>query len=152
MAQHPGITARQQTALRTWLKLLGSSNQVRKVLQTRLQASHGLSLSRFDVLANLYRAPDDGVRLSDLSKQLMVSNGNVTQVLSPLIEDGLAERIASAHDGRVATARLTAKGHALFETMAADHAAWVENLFGRLNADEQQTLARLLDKLDGAHS
>jgi DNA-binding MarR family transcriptional regulator len=147
MAQHPGITTAQQQALRSWLRLLGSSNAIRKLLTARMQAAHGVSLSRFDILANLYRAPKDGVRLSDLSKQLMVSNGNVTQVMAPLMKEGLVERRPCTDDARAAIARLTPAGRTMFETMASEHAAWVEDIFKPLNAGEQQTLLTLLDKL-----
>ena len=148
MAHHPSITPAEQDALRTWLKLLGTSNLVRKTLQSRLSAGYGVSLSRFDVLANLYRAPEGGVRLSELSKQLMVSNGNVTQVMTPLVREGLVERTPCAQDARAATARLTEKGKALFEDMAADHAAWVGEIFANLSAEDHKAVANLLDKLD----
>ena len=148
MAHHPSISPAEQEALRTWLKLLGSSNLVRKTLQSRLNAAYGVSLSRFDVLANLYRAPEGGVRLSDLSKQLMVSNGNVTQVMTPLVKEGYVDRTKCAQDARAATARLTDKGKALFEEMAADHAHWVGEIFANLSTDDHKQVANLLDKLD----
>ncbi len=148
MAHHPSISPTEQEALRTWLKLLGSSNLVRKTLQSRLSAGYGVSLSRFDVLANLYRAPEEGVRLSDLSKQLMVSNGNVTQVMTPLVKEGYVDRTKCAQDARAATARLTDKGKALFEKMAADHARWVGEIFANLSTDDHKQVANLLDKLD----
>ncbi|WP_020400351.1 MarR family winged helix-turn-helix transcriptional regulator [Kordiimonas gwangyangensis] len=151
MAHHPGISTAQQQALRSWLRLLGSSNAIRKVLTARMQAAHGVSLSRFDILANLYRAPEGGVRLSDLSKQLMVSNGNVTQVMAPLMKEGLVERKPCADDARAAVARLTAEGRATFETMASEHAAWVEDIFTPLTVAEQENLLTLLDKL-GTHA
>ena len=150
MAHHPGITPLQQQALRSWLKLLGTSNMIRKTLTSQMQAAHGVSLSRFDVLANLYRAPAGGVRLSELSKQLMVSNGNVTQVMAPLMQEGLVERTACAKDARAAVATLTQKGRDTFEAMASEHANWVQALFGGLDADDHQTLMTLLHKLDKA--
>ena len=150
MAHHAGISKTQQQALRAWLRLLGSSNAIRKMLTARMQATHGVSLSRFDILANLYRAPEHGVRLSDLSKQLMVSNGNVTQVMAPLMKEGLVERRPCADDARAAIARLTPFGRTTFETMASEHAAWVEEIFAPLSASEQQTLFSLLDKLGGS--
>ena len=124
-----------------------SSNSIRKSLTAKMQAVHGVSLSRFDVLANLYRTAQDGVRLSELSKQLMVSNGNVTQVMAPLVKEGLVDRKPCPNDARAAVARLTNKGRKTFEAMAAEHALWVEDLFAPLDADEQQTLYGLLEKL-----
>jgi len=145
---HATLNESRKTALRAWLKLLAASNQIRKELQSRLQDAHGISLSRFDVLANLYRAPASGVRLSDLSKQLMVSNGNVTQVIAPLIKDGFVIRCASEKDARVATASLSQKGIETFEAMAADHAIWVEELLGGLSHSEQQSITQLLTQID----
>ena len=141
---HSNYSESQKTALRSWLKLLGTSNRMRKRLQARLMENHGISLSRFDILANLYRAPLGGVRLGDLSKRLMVTNGNVTQVMAPLVKDGLVLRQTSKSDARVSTVQLSAKGLRVFEKMAADHAAWVEELFHGLAETDQQTLARIL--------
>jgi len=145
---HGNFTKSQKTALRTWLKLLAVSNQMRKHLQSRLMETHGMSLSRFDVLANLYRASNEGLRLSDLSKQLMVSNGNVTQVIAPLIKDGLVIRRTSDKDARVATVNLSEKGLNRFEAMAADHAQWVEELLSTVSAGEQKTITQTLGLID----
>jgi len=141
------ITPQQQQSLRSWLKLLGGSNTIRKALQSNLQAAHGVSLSRFDILANLYRAPDAGIRMSHLSKQLMVSNGNVTQVMAPLIREGLVERTPCKNDARAAIAKLSDAGRQFFEAMASDHAGWVDTLFAGLSPDDHKTLIRIMDKL-----
>lgn len=138
----------RKTALRTWLKLLATSNQMRKTLQARLLNKHGMSLARFDVLANLYRAPSEGVRLSKLSDQLMVSNGNVTQVLAPLVKDGFVLREKAKDDARAATARLTRQGRDLFEVMATDHAGWVEEILAGLEPEDQAQLTELLGKIN----
>ena len=137
----------EKTALRTWLKLLGASGQIRKQLQARLMKAHGISLARFDVLANLYRAPEGGMRLSDLSKNLMVSNGNVTQVISPLIRDGFVIRRASKKDARVATACLSAEGAERFEAMAKDHAHWVSELLQNISKADQRILTKILSQI-----
>lgn len=144
----PPFSSRQQQSLRSWLKLLGASNTVRKALQTKLQATHGVSLSRFDVLAGLHKAGQNGIRLSELSKRLMVSNGNVTQVITPLIKEGFVERQPCPDDARAAMARLSPQGEAEFEKMAADHAHWVDALCRKLTPEDHQTLAMILDKLD----
>jgi DNA-binding MarR family transcriptional regulator len=144
----PRFSKEEQAALRSWLKLLGTGNTVRKALHARLQASFGISLSRFDVLAGLYRTGDAGIRLSELSKQLMVSNGNVTQVITPLIKEGYVERQPCPDDARAAMARLSPAGRAAFEKMAAAHAGWVDILFEKMSDEDHQNLARILDKID----
>ncbi|NVJ98825.1 MAG: MarR family transcriptional regulator [Alphaproteobacteria bacterium] len=147
MSHSIDIPDNQQTSLRTWLRLLSAGNSVRKDLQSRLLAKHGISLSRFDILANLYRAPEGGIRLSELSRQLMVSNGNVTQVLTPLVKEGLVERNQCEDDARAAVAKLSKKGQHLFEKMAKDHASWVSGIFGNMTPEEQKNLTAILDKI-----
>jgi len=141
------FTITEKTALRAWLKMLGTTGQMRKQLQARLMDAHGISLARFDVLANLYRAPKGGMRLSDLSKKLMVSNGNVTQVVAPLVRDGFIIRRASKTDARVATAELSEKGLTVFEAMAADHAKWVTELLSGASTAEQETITDILGQI-----
>ncbi|NVJ71488.1 MAG: MarR family transcriptional regulator [Alphaproteobacteria bacterium] len=148
MPNKSSISPKNQDALRSWLKLLNTSNQIRKTLQSKLMASYGTSLSRFDVMANLYRAPEKGVRLSDLSKKLMVSNGNVTQVMAPLIREGLVVRTPCPDDARAAMACLTKEGISLFEKMAADHAQWVGEIFAPFSEGEHQQLMNLLGTID----
>jgi DNA-binding MarR family transcriptional regulator len=138
----------KRNALRAWLKLLSISNQIRKTLQSRLMARHGMSLARFDILANLYRAPASGLRLSTLSDQLMVSNGNVTQVLAPLVKDGLVSKEKAEDDARASIVKLTPAGLKAFEAMAIDHASWVEELLGDLASKEQIQLTELLGKIN----
>ena len=141
------FTKTERTALRAWLRMLGSTSQLRKQLQARLMDAHGISLARFDVLANLYRAPTGGMRLSDLSNQLMVSNGNVTQVVAPLVRDGYVVRRASKKDARVATAELSEKGLKAFEAMAADHARWVTELLADVTPTDQKTITDILGQI-----
>lgn len=146
------FTIAEKTALRAWLKMLGTTGQLRKQLQARLLDAHGISLARFDVLANLYRAPTGGMRLSDLSKNLMVSNGNVTQVVAPLVRDGFIIRRASKKDARVATAELSEKGLTAFKPMAADHAKWVAELLSGVSAVEQETVTDILGQISPRES
>src|SRR5579883_1727733 len=78
-------------SLRLWLKLLGCTLIVEKRLRARLDEDFATTLPRFDVLAALERHPH-GLRMSALSEFLLVSNGNVTGVVSRLIEEGLVTR------------------------------------------------------------
>ena len=63
--------------LRLWLRLLKVTGHVESELRRRLRADHATTLPRFDVMAALARHPK-GLRMSDLSEFLRVSNGNVT--------------------------------------------------------------------------
>lgn len=134
-----------KTRLRLWLRLLKLSGGIEAELRRRLRDRHDTTLPRFDVLAALSRHPD-GLKMSELSGYLKVSNGNVTGIIDRLTDEGLALRVAIPGDRRAQLARLTPKGQKAFNTLAQHHEAWVDELLGGLTPDEAETLSQLLDK------
>ncbi len=129
--------------LRLWLRLLACTNLIEGEVRRRLRERFDVTLPRFDLMAQLDRAPD-GMTLSDLSKRMMVSNGNVTGLVERLVESGHVDRRASAQDRRAQVIRLTRDGRVAFRAMAAEHEAWIADLFGDLARDERADLMRLL--------
>ena len=87
--------------LRLWLRLLTCANLVEGMVRTRLRAEFGVTLPRFDLMAQLERAPE-GMTLGALSRRMMVSNGNVTGLVERLVALGQVERARDPRDGRVA--------------------------------------------------
>jgi DNA-binding MarR family transcriptional regulator len=134
--------------LRLWLRLLKATRLVEGALRERMRAERGMTLPRFDVMAALYRA-GEGLRMSDLSGVLMVSNGNVTGIVDRLEAEGLVERVAVEGDRRAVRVRLTARGREAFEDMAEEHEVWVDGLLAGLTPRETEEAARLLEKLAG---
>lgn len=143
----PGPEPASKTRLRLWLRLLKLTSSVEGELRRRLRDAHATTLPRFDVMAALARHPG-GLKMSDLSSYLRVSNGNVTGIVDRLAEDGLALRVAVPGDRRANLVRLTPRGHAAFETLAADHEGWVDSLLGGLSAAETRSLIALIDKAE----
>ena len=132
--------------LRLWLRLLTCSTLVEGEIRRRLRDQFDTTLPRFDFLAQLERSPD-GMTLGDMSRRMMVSNGNVTAVAEPLLLAGLIERTPMPRDRRVQIVKLTAAGRAEFAKMASEHEAWIAGLFAGLEAAEIGELLRLLAKL-----
>src|SRR5690606_31012185 len=64
-------------ALKLWLRMLSCTTQIEAEIRRRLRARFGVSLARFDYLAQLYRHRE-GLRMRELSRFLMVTGGNVT--------------------------------------------------------------------------
>ena len=131
--------------LRLWLQLLKLSSGIEGELRRRLRDRHDTTLPRFDVMAALARHKD-GLKMSDLSRCLKVSNGNVTGIVDRLVEEGLALRVAVPGDRRANLARLTPKGEAAFADLAAQHEAWIDELLAPLSDTDTQTLMGLLKK------
>ena len=142
--QHDGALSKQR--LRVWLRLLRATRTIEGDLRERLRLGHGSTLPRFDVMATLGRYPE-GLRMSELSAYLKVSNGNVTGIVERLVAEGLAERSAVEGDRRAMRVRLTEAGRTRFAEMAAEHEAWIDSLLAEFDADELNTLIRLLDRV-----
>jgi len=133
-------------SLRLWLRLLACTNQIENRVRQSLQATFDTTLPRFDLMAQLERAPE-GLRMSELSQRMMVTGGNVTGVTDGLVKEGLVVREVDATDRRVFRVRLTAEGQRQFSRMASEHERWVIDLFGVLSTKHKMQLLELLGEL-----
>lgn len=134
--------------LKMWIRLLGVTRAAESHLREHLRVRHGTTLPRFDVMAALYRKRD-GVTMSELSRMLLVSNGNATTVVDRLEKDGLVRRTPSEADRRTVFVALTPEGFAQFEGLAAGHEAEVGKLFGGVSEADLDTLTEILKRMGG---
>ena len=132
-------------SLRLWLRLLTCSHTVEQTIAQRLRDEFSSTLPRFDMLSALDRAGDTGLTMGEVSRMLMVSNGNVTGLAQRLKADGLIEHLPGA-DRRVQRVRLTSQGRVRFAAMAAAHEHWIEALLADLTGAEADDLIRLLEQ------
>ena len=132
-------------SLRTWLRLLSCETVIEQHLRTLLRQNFSITLPQFDVLSELERAGDP-LTMSQLSKELMVSNGNVTGVIDRLEKTGFAKRVRAEHDRRVQYIELTTKGRKEFNKMASQHERWLAELLSDLSLKEMGKLQELLLK------
>lgn len=133
-------------ALKLWLRLLACSTQVETEVRQRLRAQFGISLARFDYLAQLHRHAD-GLRMSTLSRYLMVTGGNVTALTDELEREGLVQRDSDPDDRRSWRLRLTAAGRKAFDRIAREHEQWVIELFHGLDTVHKKSLYEDLGRL-----
>jgi len=130
--------------LRLWVRLLRASRTIESVLRERLAQQFDTTLPRFDVMAALYRTPE-GMLMSDLSRFLLVSNGNVTGIIDRLAAEGLVKRARRNGDRRTSIVRLTQTGHTAFKRMAAAHQQWVDELLSDVSRADAQRLTSMLE-------
>lgn len=132
--------------LKMWIRLLGVTRASENHLREYLRLGHDTTLPRFDVMAALYRRRD-GVTMSELSRMLLVSNGNATAVVDRLEKDGMVRRTQSDADRRTVFVALTPEGIAGFEVMAAGHEAEVGKLFAGLSEADLDALTEILKRM-----
>ena len=140
------MQANDHLALKVWLRLFSYHSQLETEVRRRLLKETGLTLPRFDYLAQLYRF-NDKLAMGTLSANLMVTNGNITRLTNELVSAGLIQRQVDAQDQRIHWIQLTAQGRQLFEKAASLHESWIVDLMSDLSHEQQKQLYTLLGVL-----
>ena len=133
-------------ALRLWLRLLTCTQLIEQRVRSRLREQFETTLPRFDLMAQLERAPD-GLKMNELSRRMMVTGGNVTGITDQLEAEGMVQRVPLEGDRRALLIRLTPTGKKAFAEMASVHEGWIVESLAGLNEREVETLHALLGKV-----
>lgn len=132
----PGVLA--------WLRLARVAQRVGQQEADHLKR-WGLSPAQFDVLAHVGAA--EGISQQELADSLLVTKGNVCQLLDRMEQAGWLER---RQDGRLNRLHLTAAGRQLFAEVVPAQEAFIAGRLAALTREEQLQLLALLRKLDRA--
>ncbi len=131
-----------------WVRFLRAHAAVTREQSVRLEADHGLTLNDYEVLLQLYFAPEQAMRRVDIARAVLLTASGITRLLDGLERSGLVEKKACSTDARVSYAALTESGIAKFEEARAMHLADIDELFGsNFSPEERDTLAALLGRL-----
>jgi DNA-binding MarR family transcriptional regulator len=131
-----------------WVRFLRAHAAVTRELSARLEAQHGLTLSDFDVLVQLYHAPERSLRRVDIARAVLLTASGITRLLDGLERAGWVEKRACESDARVSYAVLTDAGVKKFEEARSSHHADIEEVFSsRFTRAEREQLAELLGRL-----
>ena len=139
------MSALAKRRLGAWVRLLGVTRRTEGILREVLRG-HDTTLPRFDVMAALHRR-SEGVTMSELSRMLLVSNGNATAVVDRLEAEGLVRRTPSESDLRTVFVALSQDGLNRFDRLAAEHEVHVDRLLGSLSESDLDTLFTLLKRM-----
>lgn len=137
-----GQSGTRQPGILAWLRMTRFYHKVlrRSEEQMRLR---GLSMAQFDVLAHVGAAP--GLTQQELADSLLVTKGNVCQLLDRMQRTDLIER---RQEGRANRLFLTPRGEELFREIVPAHEDLISTQFASLTADEQVALLELVRTLD----
>ena len=131
-----------------WVRFLRAHAAITRELSARLEASHGLTLSDFDVLVQLFHAEGHRLRRIDLARQVLLTASGITRLLDGLERAGWVAKERCSSDQRVTYAVLTEAGLDKISAARVAHHRDTEELFGaKFNEDELETLDGLLKRL-----
>src|SRR5919107_1451307 len=134
----------RRASVLAWLRLLRVSQKVERDLAGQLKL-WGLNNAQFDVLAHVGVA--EGITQQELADSLLVTKGNVAQLLDRMQKRGLIERCP---EGRINRLFLTEEGRRTFAGVVPAHEALIDERLSVLSREEQKQLLELLRKLDHA--
>src|SRR5262245_5234202 len=128
--------------LLAWLRLVRVFQRVDRVSSDALRC-HGMSSAQLDVLARV--GSSEGISQQRLADALLVTKGNICQLLDKMQASELLER---RPEGRINRLFLTDKGRRIYDEVVPRHDRLLVGLMGTLDAEDQRLLLRLLRKLD----
>jgi len=140
------LTQDHHQSLKLWLRMLSCTVRIENEIRSRLRTAFGITLPRFDLMAQLERHPQ-GLRMGELSKRMMVTGGNITGITDQLEQEKLVLRVADPRDRRAYSVKLTAAGRRAFAEMAAVHEGWIADLLKDMPARDKGQLIDLLSRM-----
>src|SRR6476469_2183389 len=99
-----------ESEVRTWVRFLATHAAITRELEAQLMGAHGLTLSDYDVLVQLARAPEHRLRNIELANAIVLTRSGVTRLVDGLENEGLVTRAACPSDKRGSLVQLTDKG------------------------------------------
>lgn len=142
-AVHRGKSIRRPAVL-AWMRMVRVSHKVQQAAAEQVRP-FGLSLSQFDVLATV--GAHAGLTQQELADRLLVTKGNICQLLDKMQREDIVIR---CQEGRANRVHLTGKGQRLFERLIPQHEDAITSALSSLSHEEQMQLHKLLAKLDHA--
>ena len=118
-----------ESEIRTWIRFLATHSAITRELEARLMGTHGLTLSDYDVLVQLARAPERKLRNIDLAKAVVLTRSGVTRLVDGLEKDGLVARSSCPSDKRGTLVSITDEGIARLREAATTQVEGVRELF-----------------------
>jgi DNA-binding MarR family transcriptional regulator len=127
----------ERAALQLWVDLVRVTDTLRPRLTASLTAAHGLTPEEVELLVRLSEAPEQRLRMIEVSRSLVLSKSGVTRMIDRLVERGLVERAACPSDRRVVYAGLTDEGRRVVAEAAPLLVAGVVENLGRYLAENE---------------
>lgn len=147
------VLSKQSPSVESFVSLVRAYTHAMRELNAQLTADHGLTISDYEVLLRLSRAPDQRMRRVDLAGQVLLTASGITRLLDGLERQGYVERGACDSDRRVVYAVLTEDGSDKLRRASETHVVQIEDFFtARYDESELAELNGLLSRVEPGES
>ncbi len=137
-----------EMTMRAWVRLMKSQHLLLSHVEAALKAANLPPLTWYDVLLELERAGDDGLRPFELERDLLLAQYNLSRLLDRIEKAGFIHRKAHKEDGRGQMVSITRAGKTVRHKMWPVYGAAMNEIFGdHLSEMQKIELASLLDCL-----
>ena len=120
-----------------WRGVLFASSRTLQIAEPDLIATAGFPLTWLDVLAQLYDAGEEGLRMQELEQRSLFTRSGLTRLVDRVEAAGLVRREPVPGDRRGVQVVLTEEGRRRHDAAFADHNTLIEREFGRRLTDAQ---------------
>lgn len=142
------MNALSESVVRAWTRLERAHRAALVTVEGHLKLAGLPPLAWYDVLLELERAGEPGLRPFELQKAMLFAQYNLSRLIDRMTADGYVAKKASAEDGRCQLLTITRAGHALRRKIWPVYAAAIEAAVGvHLSEAEARTLGNLLGRL-----
>ncbi len=138
--------------LAAWEDLIRTIGSLLRAFERDLQESEGLPLTWYDVLVQLYAAPEKRLRMQALADEVILSRSGLTRLVDRMEEAGLVRREPSKEDRRGYYAVMTEEGQRVFlQAMPVHHRGIYEHFTRHLDDADVQALRAAIAKVKKAN-
>lgn len=134
--------------LRLMNRMICSSSRLTQEIDRRMKSEFSLSLAKYEVLIAIDSSEGGEITMSNLSRELLVSNANMTGMTTRLQADGLVEKKSMPSDRRIYSVELTDEGKTKLLQAVEKHNVWIKELMACVDSNEADFMNVFLDKID----
>lgn len=137
-----------ETTIRAWVLLHRSHRKMQESVENSLKANDLPPLDWYDVLLELHRSGEAGLRQFEIGDKVLLNKHNLSRLIDRLEKKQLVNRHACTEDGRGNQIRITRSGKQLLKAVWPVYGESIQSLLGdRLPKEDLQGLIRILDRL-----
>lgn len=131
-----------------WIQLHRTQRRLLEAVEAALKDKGLPPLAWYDVLLELNRDKDKGLRQYEIGEKVLLNKHNLSRLLDRLEKNKLLGRHACSEDGRGNLIRITRQGEQLIKEMWPVYSQTIQEHFGLKLKDKELTdLTRILNKL-----